>query len=1418
MAPTYSTKLGLLFGLLLSVLAAGGRSAEVDLRSGTDKVLEEASWRADLGLFRHAKASLDRRLKALGPDAPPSSGYHRLAALLAEIYYRSGQYDDAIRTAWHGRTDLDSDRWVGQLRVEERRWWRHRAARLLVRAYMARNRRADAEAVAPQPAAAKTDLDRARRILAEALANARGISDPVARLELLALRAELAELGDEAAASRWAEAAEFARKVQAQYEHSRSGFDRYARSTRLLARCYAALERHDRVVAEVAGLVPRFHPEEQAHHARRMWCEIAGVYHKAGNHAREVSAWEKVRELHPKLRLDAAGENATRRIHGRIQQGDDLRRLARALKAAGGDSEPIQRLEDGRGSYREALALIADASAKAEDENKLDALQTITLQGLLDVSHRVLEHQHRRQVGLSEEMFAKARQLHDLLEASLLGGDPRLFQLKVNLGAACVKRRDFYLARGFLAEAHEFFRTYEPRTPIALVRILNLLSEVERDADGGSLAKTEQHLEAAERLYREASLSDENLGLSIRINRARLAATCGQYTQAGRLFEEIVRKARSLGPPAEESLRVALRDRGMVNLSLLKLDNAEALCREALDRCRENPPVEQRECLPYYLALAEVQLVRRRQVDPERRDLEKLRRMEALVRRALDIPVHANQDDWMRLHARADHQLAMVHFLRYETTRDPLDRAAAQRTWQPIADQDQWPLEKARALHHLSRLGFVRWRQEQAERRQWARENLGAYRKRLKQFEEASETFQRELTAYRRDQAHYLKTLRQYEEKPGNEKSPEEHHSLSVRRARLEERGESLIGSRKDLQSEEEALNGLCDEYFRSKKGDDPLLSPAAENARRAVEILAQNRRYPSLQFLARCNYAEILRAISAARPACRAEAIGQLQEAVKLVETLQLLNFGEDVQTGKLFGRYAAAHHLLVSWLVEDSRREHAEKNELLKQALVYAELGRNRNFLGRIRGDGVHLTDGLTEAGRRRLQDATRQYVLGQDPTDSLARLREALSSHPAYRAVLGELLHLAAVSHVVDQWIRSSDVLLYYYLGPTDSYVFLTGATPGAVEVFPLGSADSDGASAEDVAKWVETYVAALKNRTDFRTELRRGGSKLLAVTDRLVPVGVRQRILRLRRSRAIVRVTILPEGRLCQLPFEALLVGVGSEPKYLIDEFNPDRDSPPRVVLAYAPSIMILHALRHRPGPVGGGMPRVLALGKDDFSDAEEDSEALQRLESAEKGAGEIAGLFDAVALRGPEATEARLRERLEQLHGRADPYFLFLATHGIVEEDRPEQTRLILTRPPTPQPEAANDGRLELGEVYGLDLSGCELAVLSACRTNVGPPRGATMARAFLSAGARRVVSSQWEVADKTTAELMGHFFAEIARQLKQQPQGDFALALQSARSELRRQENGRWAEPFYWAPLVLIGPAAGGQPRGVSSP
>ncbi len=117
------------------------------------------------------------------------------------------------------------------------------------------------------------------------------------------------------------------------------------------------------------------------------------------------------------------------------------------------------------------------------------------------------------------------------------------------------------------------------------------------------------------------------------------------------------------------------------------------------------------------------------------------------------------------------------------------------------------------------------------------------------------------------------------------------------------------------------------------------------------------------------------------------------------------------------------------------------------------------------------------------------------------------------------------------------------------------------------------------------------------------------------------------------------------------------------------------------------------------------------------------------------------------------------------------------------------------------------GLITAEEIAALDLSNCELAVLSACDTNVGERRAgqgvASLQKALQMAGARTVITSLWKVSDEATRELMTDFYRRIWVEKKPKAQ-----ALWEAKRRLR-EANDESGRPRYttrdWAAWVLTG-------------
>ncbi|HZF30916.1 MAG TPA: CHAT domain-containing tetratricopeptide repeat protein [Gammaproteobacteria bacterium] len=144
-------------------------------------------------------------------------------------------------------------------------------------------------------------------------------------------------------------------------------------------------------------------------------------------------------------------------------------------------------------------------------------------------------------------------------------------------------------------------------------------------------------------------------------------------------------------------------------------------------------------------------------------------------------------------------------------------------------------------------------------------------------------------------------------------------------------------------------------------------------------------------------------------------------------------------------------------------------------------------------------------------------------------------------------------------------------------------------------------------------------------------------------------------------------------------------------------------------------------------------------------------------------------------------------------------YIHFATHGLVDSRYPGLSALVLSQ--FDERGRPQDGFLRLNDIYNLKL-GADLVVLSACDTALGREvRGEGLiglTQGFMSAGARALVASLWQVPDRATAELMQQFYRYMLDE-KLKP----AAALRKA--QLWSASQRRWSDPYFWGGFVLVG-------------
>jgi CHAT domain-containing protein len=248
--------------------------------------------------------------------------------------------------------------------------------------------------------------------------------------------------------------------------------------------------------------------------------------------------------------------------------------------------------------------------------------------------------------------------------------------------------------------------------------------------------------------------------------------------------------------------------------------------------------------------------------------------------------------------------------------------------------------------------------------------------------------------------------------------------------------------------------------------------------------------------------------------------------------------------------------------------------------------------------------------------------------------------------------------------------------------------------------------------------------------------------------------------------IEEIVIVPDRDLHRLPFAALY-----DPRrrrYLIEDFTL-RISP-TAASAFAPST--------------GPLEPVLVVADPARAD-------WPRLDHARSEAQQIAALYGNVTLLArdeatcPHFVEAAPRSGLIHYAGHADSDGL--RSYGA----------LLLTAGP------GDAGILESTEIAGRPLPLRPLVVLAACGTLRADPLHvagmSSLARAFLTAGARGVVASLWEIDDDDAAPLFLRFHQELRAGVRP------AQALRAAQLAMLRSPDPRMHATVSWSAPALLG-------------
>ena len=491
-----------------------------------------------------------------------------------------------------------------------------------------------------------------------------------------------------------------------------------------------------------------------------------------------------------------------------------------------------------------------------------------------------------------------------------------------------------------------------------------------------------------------------------------------------------------------------------------------------------------------------------------------------------------------------------------------------------------------------------------------------------------------------------------------------------------------------------------------------------------------------------------------------RAQAITYYQQAIEVTEAIQT-----DIRIEELKASFVAEHatryEVLIGLLWDEGRFE---------EAFNYAERARGRAFLDGLAGGNVDFRTGADAALLEREQTLKaeisalhEQLVLLRDrpqnewDSDAIAATQADLAKREAdYAQLLTEIkiqspeaaglvsVDVASLADV-QALLDSNATLVEYFVTEDRTLAFII---------------TRDSFDTAVVEAHSEELVQSITSFRDFaRLDDPHPGSLKQLYAWLISPIKDKLKTPFL---------GIVPHGILHYLPFAALTDGE----RYLGDEYS----------LFSLPSASTLRFIQEKRKPPTN---TILALGNPTTTEP-----GLISLQSAQNEVKAIANMFGTEPLVGDAATESYLRAQASGVD------ILHLAAHGQYNPINPLFSAIYLTG------DKQEDGRLEVHEIYGLDLTkATNLVVLSACESQVGEVSAGDevvgMTRAFLYAGTPSVIASLWKVDDQATTLLMERFYTHLKEGTGK------AQALQQAQQELRAQ----YPHPYYWAAFVLTGDA-----------
>lgn len=556
------------------------------------------------------------------------------------------------------------------------------------------------------------------------------------------------------------------------------------------------------------------------------------------------------------------------------------------------------------------------------------------------------------------------------------------------------------------------------------------------------------------------------------------------------------------------------------------------------------------------------------------------------------------------------------------------------------------------------------------------------------------------------------------------------------------------------------------------------------------------------------------------------AEARKQIAESLALIETVRARSSSLDRRAS-----YRATVEKAFEFYIDVLMQQHAKDpaGGFDAAALQASERGRARNLVEQLNEARVDIRRGVDASLLEKERDLTRvlnakaereMQLRARKDSNELAALQKEISAleeeHQQVEAAIRQSSpQYAALTQPqplslkqIQQQLDPDTLLLEYSLGNERSYLWVVGQD--SLQSYVLPKKDEIEPLAQRVYETLVTrsVTRSLETRTQRSARIAQADAEFQTAANEL------SRMILLPGSSELQskRLVIVADGTLQYVPFAALsitnrrplildheVVSLPSASAFAVQRQNlANREPAPKTLAVIADPVF------------SPNDPRVTKDAA--VTVAQNSTRTLEHLPASYAKAGQLsiprlpftrweADQILAVARDGSNLKAVDFRaNRAIATGGELSKYrYVHFATHGYLDTTRAGLSAIVLSL--FDEKGKPEDGFLRTHDVYNLKLP-AELVVLSACETGLGKDvqgegiEGLT--RAFMYAGARRLVVSLWNVNDKATATLMQRLYAGMLRNNKTP-----AAALRAAQIEMLR--SAQWQSPYYWAPFVMQG-------------